>query len=57
MNKKVYQQPALHIIGVGTGCLLVDSIQSNVGFTMGQQGSHTAARGRQATDWFEEDEE
>ena len=57
MNKKVYQQPALHIMEVHTGNLLVDSVQSNVGLTMGKQGSNTAARGRQTSDWFDEDEE
>ena len=57
MNKKVYQQPALHILEVHTGNLLVDSVQSNVGLKMGQQGSSTAARGRQSSDWFDEDEE
>ncbi len=57
MNKKVYQQPVLHIMEVHTGNLLVDSVQSNVGLKMGQQGSNTAAHGRQSSDWFDEDEE
>ena len=58
MNKKVYQQPVLHIMVVHTGSLLnATSVQSNVGLTMGKQGSNTAARGRQSSDWFDEDEE
>ena len=58
MNKKAYQQPELHIMEVHTGSLLnVDSVQSNVGLTMGKQGSDKAARGRQSSDWFDEDEE
>ena len=56
MNKKVYQQPELHIMDVHTGNLLVDSVQSNVGFSLGK-GSDKAARGRQSSDWFDEDEE
>ncbi len=58
MNKKAYQQPALHIMEVHIGNLLqAQSVQSNVGLKMGQQGSSTAARGRQTSDWFDEDEE
>ena len=58
MNKKVYQQPELHIMDVHAESLLqAQSVQSNVGLKMGQQGSSTAARGRQTSDWFDEDEE
>lgn len=57
MNKKVYQQPALHIMDFHTESLLdVNSVQSNVGIKMGQ-GSNTPARDRQSSGWFDEDEE
>jgi hypothetical protein len=56
MNKKVYQQPALRIMEVHTGCpLAVNSVDSNAGVKMGQQGSDNAARGRQSSDWLDEE--
>ena len=58
MNKKVYQQPELHIMDVYTGSLLnATSVESNAGLNMDQQGSDKPARGRQFSDWFDEDEE
>ncbi len=59
MNKKQYLQPQLHAVNINIENNLlsgsVSKVNSNAGMQYGGAGGGKVARGREASDWFDEE--
>lgn len=59
MKKQAYQQPRLHTVNIHMENLLqiVSQTSNNVGINATIQGGSGPSRGRESSDWFDDDDE
>ena len=60
MKKKPYQQPRLHTVNINIETLMqtasVNGVDGNAGLTLSKTGGSGPARGRESSDWFDDEE-